>query len=67
MESRKLVLRRERLVELTSGELSQLVGGSHLACATHGYSCDACPVPTLPINECIVISGALCTTKICVE
>ena len=54
---RKLAVRRERLGDLQSADLREVVGGTHIptdcGCLTHGYSCDACSVPTLPINACL--------------
>ena len=54
--ARRLELRRERLAELRSGELRALQGGTHVAtdcpCLTHGYSCEYCAPPTLPMGSC---------------
>jgi hypothetical protein len=56
---RRLALKRERLAHLDGDAMRHVVGATHVPtdcnCITHGYSCDACPVPTLPINWCIVI------------
>ena len=34
-----------------------MIGGTHIptdcACLTHGASCDSCPTPTLPLNDCL--------------
>ena len=59
--ARHLSLKREALAPLSSSDMSHVVGGSHYCgvtdfCAdtiTHGYTFDACGVPTLPINECV--------------
>ena len=54
---RTLALKRERLADLESGDLRQVVGGTHIAtdcgCLTHGATCEVCPTPTLPINVCV--------------
>ena len=53
---RRLALRRESLTYLDTDDMRAVVGGTHIVtdcgCVTHGYSCEACPVPTLPVNTC---------------
>lgn len=54
---RRLVLRREALTQLDPNELHGVAGATHVftdcGCVTHGYSCDQCPVPSLPVNTCV--------------
>ena len=56
MLTRRLVLRREKLTALDANDLLGVVGATHIAtdcgCISHGYSCDACGVPSLPLNTC---------------
>ena len=53
---RQLVLRRERLTDLDGAEMRTVAGATHVftdcGCVTHGNTCDACDVPTLPVNGC---------------
>ena len=54
---RRLTLRREMLTDLGGGQLRAIAGGTHVptdcACGiTHGFSCEVCPLPTLPVNSC---------------
>ena len=55
--SRRLALRREALSSLDSDDLASVAGATHIftdcGCITHGYTCDACPIPSLPINTCV--------------
>lgn len=61
---RKLVLRRESLAELDGGELRAVAGGTHIRtncnCITHGFSCDDCDLPSLPINTCVCNTHEIC-------
>lgn len=54
---RRLVLRREALTQLDPNELYGVVGATHVVtdcgCVTHNFSCDQCPVLSLPINTCL--------------
>ena len=54
---RRLMLKRESLTGLDTDDMRAVVGGTHIftdcGCVTHGLSCEACPTPTLPINECV--------------
>jgi len=62
--NRRLVLRRETLSSLDTDDMLQVVGGTHIAtdcgCITHGYTCDACPVPSLPLNTCVTCITCAC-------
>lgn len=64
MPVRKLVLRAERLADLTGDDLRKVAGGSHL-CATdqvtHGPTCEAACLPTDPLNACLSLDARLCT------
>ena len=61
--SRRLALHREALSALDSDDLASVAGGTHIftdcGCLTHGYSCDACAVPSLPLNTCACPSAAI--------
>lgn len=54
---RRLVLRHENLTLLDSDDMRSVVGATHIptdcGCVTHGFSCEACPIPTLPVNDCV--------------
>jgi natural product precursor len=54
---RRLALKREHLADLAADDMLAVVGGTHIptdcGCITHGYSCDDCPIPSLPINTCL--------------
>ena len=64
MRNRKLSLKREALAELTTPELGAVAGGqaiTYTTCnltdrCTHGGSFDAA-CPTLPVNECRILTG----------
>lgn len=60
---RQLVLRRERLTEIDHSALKGVAGATHIrtdcGCVTHGFSCEACPVPSLPVNPCVSMVGGL--------
>ena len=60
---RRLSLRREVLHELDDHELARVAGATHVAtdcnCLTHGNTCDACPIISLPLNTCIFTTGDL--------
>ena len=68
---RRLALRREALCALDSDHLVSVVGGTHIftdcGCVTHGYSCDDCPIPSLPINTCLCLIGTGLSCNICLE
>ena len=53
---RRLALAREQLSPLDVDDMLGVVGATHIAtdcgCVTHGNTCDACNVPTLPVNGC---------------
>lgn len=62
---KSLSLKREVLAPLTAHDMTRVVGASHQACGvtdactelvTHGFTFDACPVPTLPIHDCPAIT-----------
>ena len=57
---RTLALRREPLADLPAPDLRSVVGGSHVPCVTHGYTCDYCAMPTTPYGSCTIE----CTTTI---
>ena len=63
---RRLALKRETLPDLGPDDMRQVVGGTHIptdcGCITHGYSCDACPIPTLPVNTCTCVVTTLLPT-----
>lgn len=54
---RKPVLRAEHLAEIDGHVLRRVAGATHIwtdcGCVTHGYSCDDCPIPTVPVNRCL--------------
>lgn len=67
MNTRKLSLKREALAELSVGELSVVVGGTHAGCAatddcTHTF--DIATVKgcheTVPDYYCLTIAGPRC-------
>lgn len=66
---RRLALKREHLTGLDVDTMRAVVGGTHVVtdcgCITHGYTCDACPVPTLPVNGC-PSDITLCNASVCV-
>jgi hypothetical protein len=64
---RRLALRREHLAHLDIDDMRHVVGATHIPtdcnCITHGYSCDDCPIPTLPVNICPTIATACIQTS----
>ena len=64
--TRRLVLRREALNELTPSELNRVAGATHIAtdcgCITHGISCDQCPPVSIPIRTCPSIVFVECVS-----
>lgn len=66
--TKRLALHREALSALAPAELDRIVGATHLptdctcvteGCLTHGYSCEACAIPSLPVNDCIGPTGPI--------